>query len=86
MTRKQSHRTQRALERELFGAPREAPEAPRAREVFVPSHVGFDIETRDAIVRFALGRIFALMSRPTEPGDVERYEAARSAVLDALQR
>lgn len=35
-----------------------------------------------AEVQMALGRIFALMSRPTQDGDVEQYEAARRVVLD----
>jgi hypothetical protein len=32
-------------------------------------------------VQLALGRIFLLGSRPTQPGDVEQYEAARAVVL-----
>jgi hypothetical protein len=32
-------------------------------------------------VQMALGRIFALMSRPAQAGDVEQYEAARRVVL-----
>ena len=32
-------------------------------------------------VQMALGRIFKLMSRPTQPGDVEQYEAARRVVM-----
>lgn len=35
-----------------------------------------------AEVQMALGRIFALMSRPAQAGDVEQYEAARRVVLD----
>jgi hypothetical protein len=34
-------------------------------------------------VQLALGRIFRLMLRPEEPGDVEQYERARKIVLDA---
>jgi hypothetical protein len=34
-----------------------------------------------AEVQMALGRIFKLMSRPTQPGDVEQYEKARAVVL-----
>jgi hypothetical protein len=33
-------------------------------------------------VQLALGRIFRLMSRPAQDGDVEQYEAARRVVLD----
>jgi hypothetical protein len=32
-------------------------------------------------VQMALGRIFKLMSRPTQDGDIEQYEAARRVVL-----
>ena len=32
-------------------------------------------------VQLALGRIFRLMSRPSEPGDEEQYEAARAVIL-----
>lgn len=32
-------------------------------------------------VQLALGRIFRLMSRPFEAGDIEQYEAARAVVL-----
>lgn len=38
---------------------------------------------RNAIFRLALGRIFRLASRPTQPGDVEQYEAARRAFYAA---
>lgn len=38
-----------------------------------------DNAERNAIFRLALGRIFRLASRPTQPGDVEQYEAARRA-------
>jgi hypothetical protein len=37
-----------------------------------------------ATVQLALGRIFRLAARPTRPGDVETYEAARRAILDVL--
>lgn len=30
----------------------------------------------------ALGRIFQLMSRPFQPGDIEEYERCRAAVLN----
>lgn len=35
-----------------------------------------------AAVQMALGRIFALMSRPAQAGDIDQYEAARRVVLD----
>ena len=35
------------------------------------------------IMELALGRIFRLGSRPTQPGDIEQYEAARHAFLTA---
>lgn len=34
-------------------------------------------QQRDQIMSLALGRIFRLGSRPTQPGDIEQYEAAR---------
>jgi hypothetical protein len=34
-----------------------------------------------AEVQMAIGRIFSLLSRPTQIGDVEQYEAARRVVL-----
>lgn len=36
-------------------------------------------------VQLALGRIFRLMSRPAQPGDVPQYEACRSLILDASE-
>lgn len=36
------------------------------------------------VVELALGRIFSLMSRPCEPGDVETYERCRAIVCDEL--
>lgn len=35
-------------------------------------------------VSLALGRIFLLGSRPTQPGDVEEYERCRALILDEL--
>lgn len=37
-----------------------------------------------ATVQLALGRIFRLAARASQPGDVEAYEAARRAILDVL--
>lgn len=36
-------------------------------------------------VRLALGRIFRLMSRPAQPGDLRQYEACRALILDASE-
>lgn len=35
-------------------------------------------------VELALGRIFRLLARPAQPGDVADYERCRALVLDAL--
>ncbi len=35
------------------------------------------------LVELALGRIFLMGSRPTQPGDVEEYERCRAIILDA---
>lgn len=35
-------------------------------------------------VRLALGRIFRMGSRPTEPGDIEEYERCRRIILDEV--
>lgn len=37
-----------------------------------------------AAVNLAIGRIFRLASRPTQPGDVEQYEQCRALILDIL--
>jgi hypothetical protein len=38
-----------------------------------------------AAVRLALGRIFRLLSRPTQPGDAEQYEECRRVILDVIE-
>ena len=38
--------------------------------------------TSNAAVEMALGRIFRIMSRPTQPGDVAEYERCRAIILD----
>lgn len=38
---------------------------------------------RERIIELALGRIFRLGSRPTQPGDVAEYERCRAIILDA---
>lgn len=43
-----------------------------------------DSEQR-AAVNCAFGRIFAMLSRPTEPGDVAEYERCRRVVLDIVE-
>ena len=40
---------------------------------------------RTRIMQLALGRIFLLGSRPTQPGDVEEYERCRRVILDAAE-
>lgn len=40
-----------------------------------------DDDKRHAI-QLALGRMFGMMLRPFEPGDVEEYERCRAIVLD----
>lgn len=35
---------------------------------------------RHKLVELALGRIFALGSRPTQPGDAEQYEVCRAII------
>jgi len=35
------------------------------------------------LVELALGRIFRMGARPTQPGDVEEYERCRAIILDA---
>lgn len=38
-----------------------------------------------ALVALALGRIFRMGARPTEPSDVEEYERCRAIILDAVE-
>lgn len=40
-------------------------------------------DARIALVHLALGRIFRLMSRPFQEGDIEDYERCRAIVMDA---
>lgn len=42
-------------------------------------------EELETLVKLALGRIFRLGSRPTQPGDVEQYEFCRSLIMDATE-
>lgn len=35
------------------------------------------------VIRAAMGRIFRLGSRPSQPGDIEEYERCRALILDA---
>jgi hypothetical protein len=43
-----------------------------------------DLEAK-AVMRLALGRIFRLLSRPAQPGDVAVYEQARAMALNAAE-
>lgn len=36
------------------------------------------------LLKLALGRIFRMMARPAQPGDVAEYERCRSLILDVL--
>jgi hypothetical protein len=42
-------------------------------------------EDARALVPLALGRLFAMMMRPYQPGDEDTYHAIRSIVLDATE-
>jgi hypothetical protein len=37
-----------------------------------------------AAASLAIGRIFGMMQRPNQPGDVEEYERCRSIILNAI--
>ena len=37
----------------------------------------------NAVIALALGRIFRLGSRPTQPGDVREYERCRALIIEA---
>jgi hypothetical protein len=39
---------------------------------------------KNTTVELALGRIFGMMQRPEQPGDVAEYERCRRIVLDEL--
>ena len=90
----QSRRAQRSLERELFGPePRDLP-APTWQERWrgrlpqgdsvVSCRKDLDQGER-VLVKCALGRLFRIMSRPYQDGDVEQFEQCRRVVLDVLQ-
>lgn len=40
----------------------------------------------ERLLTLACGRLFRLLSRPQQPGDVEAYYAARAVALDAAER
>lgn len=40
--------------------------------------------SRPTIVSLALGRIFRMGARPTQPGDVEEYERCRAIIMGEL--
>jgi len=37
------------------------------------------------LVQLALGRVFRILSRPFQPGDVEEYERCRAIILDNVE-
>lgn len=39
-------------------------------------------ESVNAAIRLAIGRIFRLLSNPTNLGDIEKYERCRELILD----
>lgn len=41
--------------------------------------------SNEKIIELALGRIFRMGARPTQPGDVEEYERCRAIILDASE-
>lgn len=86
MSRKQSRRTQRALERELFGPGTKhlEPSARRQRAALRTSRPPLDQADQTAVC-CAIGRLFRILSRPHRPGDVEQYEACRRVVLDIME-
>lgn len=42
-----------------------------------------DAAERDRLTKLALGRLLALVSRPSRPGDVEQYEMCRAVIMGA---
>jgi hypothetical protein len=40
---------------------------------------------RETVIALALGRIFRMGARPTQPGDVEEYERCRAIILKATE-
>lgn len=38
---------------------------------------------RSKVIELALGRIFRMGARPTQPGDVAEYERCRAIIMDA---
>lgn len=36
-------------------------------------------------MQLALGRLFRIMSRPYQPGDIEQYERCRTIIMDAAE-
>ena len=40
--------------------------------------------TTTKTIELALGRIFRMASRPTQPGDIAEYERCRAIILDLL--
>ncbi len=46
---------------------------------------GFQVPNQE-LAELALGRIFRILSRPYQAGDVEEYERCRAIFLDAVDR
>lgn len=41
--------------------------------------------TDTQIINLAIGRIFRIVSRPTQPGDVAEYERCRAIIMDLAE-
>jgi hypothetical protein len=41
--------------------------------------------TNDQIINLAIGRIFRMASRPTQPGDIEEYERCKAIIMDLAE-
>ncbi len=50
----------------------------------MPNHI-HDVSSEDrASVNLALGRLFRIMSRPEQPGDVDEYHRCHSVIMDLV--
>jgi hypothetical protein len=41
------------------------------------------VMSNEKVIELALGRIFRMGARPTQPGDVEEYERCRAIIMEA---
>jgi hypothetical protein len=41
--------------------------------------------TNDQVINLAIGRIFRIASRPTQPGDIEEYERCKAIIMDLAE-